>query len=185
MSDRIAVFNLGRIEQLGGPEEIYERPKTSFVADFIGAANVLSARLLENDSRRVLIKLEDEVEVELPARGDLAAKKGETIKVAIRPERISVRYQDCGGDGNDAVGAVRLKATMIDNVYLGNSSQIFLLPFQNPPGRVLMALSMDASHREERAASGRSVWAEIKPSDILLLEPSSGPSGAVRNGSHA
>jgi hypothetical protein len=64
---------------------------------------------------------------------------------------------------------------MIDNVYLGNSSQIFLLPFQKPPGRVLMAVSMDAEHRERRTAGG-TVWAEIRPCDILLLEPS--PNGS-------
>jgi spermidine/putrescine transport system ATP-binding protein len=165
MSDRIAVFNLGRIEQLGVPAEIYERPKTSFVADFIGAANVLTARLLDSHQGHVKLKLEDEVEVSLPYRGELPVNKGEMLKVAIRPERIAVRYGDAAA-GN---GCMRLKATMIDNVYLGNSSQIFLLPFQNPPGRVLMALSMDSEHRETRP-SGGTVWVDIKPSDILLLE---------------
>ncbi|MBI3552732.1 MAG: ABC transporter ATP-binding protein [Elusimicrobia bacterium] len=173
MSDRIAVFNLGRIEQLGAPRDIYERPQTSFVADFIGAANVLSATVLESRNGEVRLRLEDEVEVTLPHQGGLPVGKGQTLKVAIRPERIEVRYQDSPANTDN----VWLKATMIDNVYLGNSSQIFLLPFEKPPGRVLMAVSMDAEHRERRA-SGATVWAEIRPSDILLLEPNS-------NGSHA
>jgi spermidine/putrescine transport system ATP-binding protein len=172
MSDRIAVFNQGQIEQLGAPAEIYERPRTSFVADFIGAANVLNARLVRRGAKNLLLRLEDEVEVELPFQGELAAGQGDTIKVAIRPERIEVRYDE----GLERPGRLLLKATMIDNVYLGNSSQIFLLPFKNPPGRVLMALSMDAEHRG-RPASGATVWAEFKPSDILLLEPSSNGSG--------
>ncbi len=171
MSDRIAVFNQGNIEQLGEPREIYERPKTSFVADFIGAANVLSARVIDNKKGEVKLRLEDEVEVTLPRSMELALGAGQLLKVAIRPERIEVRYQDTPANTDN----VWLKATMIDNVYLGNSSQIFLLPFQKPPGRVLMAVSMDAEHRERRTAGG-TVWAEIRPCDILLLEPS--PNGS-------
>ena len=43
MSDRLAVFNLGRIEQIGTPEQIYERPATAFVAGFVGASNIIDA----------------------------------------------------------------------------------------------------------------------------------------------
>jgi putative spermidine/putrescine transport system ATP-binding protein len=47
MSDRVAVFHQGRIEQVGSPEDVYERPQTVFVADFVGASNVFDARLAE------------------------------------------------------------------------------------------------------------------------------------------
>ncbi len=166
MSDRIAVFNHGVIEQLGAPDEIYERPKTAFVADFIGAANVLSARLLAAENGRVKIKLEDSIEIELPRPACLPVKIGEDFAVAIRPERISVRY----GDGEGSNGAVRLKAALLDNVYLGNASQIFIKPF-GEAGKPLMSVSMDLQHRDRRAA-GSQVWADVKPDDFLLLEPS-------------
>eukprot|EP01034_Spumella_vulgaris_P004530 gene4530-5793_t len=47
MADRIAVFNDGRIQQLGSPEEVYKQPKTRFVADFVGSSNVLPAKLCQ------------------------------------------------------------------------------------------------------------------------------------------
>ena len=59
MSDRIAVFNRGVIEQLGTPEEIYERPRTAFVADFIGAANVLEASLLGVEAGKIRVRLRE------------------------------------------------------------------------------------------------------------------------------
>lgn len=166
MSDRIAVFNQGSIEQVGAPAEIYERPKTAFVADFIGAANVLTARLLGASGGRVRLKLEDEVEVELPYDGPPPAGEGGLLTVAIRPERIRVRYRE---DAPEEEGSVRIKASLIDNVYLGNANQIYLLPFRKP-GKVLLAVSMDSQHRERRE-SGSIVWADIEPKDILLLEP--------------
>ena len=53
MSDRIAVFNLGRIEQVGSPEDVYERPATEFVAGFVGVSN-----MLERDGRRFTVRPE-------------------------------------------------------------------------------------------------------------------------------
>jgi spermidine/putrescine transport system ATP-binding protein len=82
LSDRIAVMHAGRIEQLGTPREIYERPATRFVADFIGASTVLRGRAAGADR------------LGLPGGGMLrietgaALQAGEEIEVAIRPERI-------------------------------------------------------------------------------------------------
>lgn len=165
MSDRIAVFNAGTIEQLGSPEEIYERPRTAFVADFIGSANVLSARLESASEGRMRLKLEEEVPLELPLAGPAPVPVGEQIQLSIRPERVRVRYEE---DGEPSEG-LRLKAVLVDKVFVGHASQIFLLPFKKP-GKVLLAVSMDSSHREKRA-SGATVWAEILPRDIRLLEP--------------
>jgi spermidine/putrescine transport system ATP-binding protein len=167
MSDRIAVFNHGLIEQLGAPEEIYERPKTGFVADFIGAANVLSARMLSCKGGELRLKLEDEIEIAMPYSGNAPAAEGGELQVAIRPERIRVSYKENGHPDPD--GPVRLRASLVDNVYLGNSNQIYLLPFSKPPGKVLLALSMDVEHRDRRQ-SGSQVWAEIRPQDIVVLE---------------
>jgi spermidine/putrescine transport system ATP-binding protein len=173
MSDRIAVFNHGQIEQLGTPEEIYERPKTSFVADFIGAANVLSARLLSAENGKVRVKLEDSVEIELPQPASLPVPVGEAFKVAIRPERIAVRYRVENENPN---GTVRIKASLLESVYLGNAHQIFIKPF-GESGKPLMSVSMETQHREKRGA-GSGVWMDVKPADVLLLEPST-------NGTHA
>lgn len=166
MSDRIAVFNQGRIEQLGTPEEVYERPRTSFVADFIGSANVFVARVLAADARAVRLLLEDEVEVALPRRGGLPVPVGGRLYVAVRPERVKVRYED----DLSRNGCVRLKASLVDNVWMGDSSQIFLLPFAKPK-KVLLALSMDPAHRGRKPAMA---WADIEPEDLMILEPADG-----------
>ena len=176
LSDRIAVFHHGGIEQLGTPEEIYERPKTSFVADFIGAANVLTARLVGMLDGRLRLRLEDELEVEMPYPDLPPVGVGETLKIAIRPERIAVRYR-VEVDAPEFDGNVRLKASLLENVYLGNGSQIFFQPF-GKTGKTLLSVSLEPQHRQKRQA-GSTIWADIRPKDILLLEPSS--NGQLRN----
>ncbi len=95
LSDRIAVLNAGRVEQLGTPTEIYRRPATAFVAEFIGAANVLRGRgrtdgTLETGAARI--------DSGLPSLRD-----GAPVTFAVRPERVAV----VAGDGAFAGPAVR------------------------------------------------------------------------------
>ncbi len=81
MSDQIAVMNQGRIEQLGPPEELFDRPRTRFVADFLGAANVLTAEVLAADRTSACLALAGgRLVVHEP---DLAP--GQTVAVVIRP----------------------------------------------------------------------------------------------------
>lgn len=160
MSDRVAVFNKGVLEQVGRPDEIYERPRTAFVADFLGSANVLDAKVLASDGAGVRLRLEDEVEVGL-APADV--KEGDSIQVAIRPENVEVHYEDPPALVN---GTLRIPAVLRDSVYLGHSSQIFVTPFKS--GKLLVSVSLDDVHQDPRA-SGSKVWADIKPKDILIL----------------
>jgi hypothetical protein len=127
----------------------------------------LSAKLLSASGGKVRVKLEDSVEIELPEPAQLPVAVGKDFKVAIRPERVAVRY---GADVPSSNGAVHLKASLLENVYLGNANQIFIKPF-GESGKSLMSMSMDVAHRQRREA-GSAVWADVKASDILLLEPS-------------
>ena len=84
MSDRIVIINKGRIEQIDTPEDIYRHPKTIFVADFIGDANILDAKII--DKNKVIIKNNYTI-------NDLNTetyKKNEEIKLIIRPENVNV-----------------------------------------------------------------------------------------------
>jgi len=81
LADRIAVMNRGRIEQLGEPREVYERPATRFVADFIGASTVLRGRTVAAD--RVAIGA-----ATLRVAGGRPWPAGATVELAIRPERV-------------------------------------------------------------------------------------------------
>ncbi|MBV8202344.1 MAG: ABC transporter ATP-binding protein [Acidobacteria bacterium] len=91
LSDRVAVMSRGRIEQVGTPREIFERPESSFVATFTGAANVWQVEALGPAGEELL-------RVRLPAGLELAvpqpaapAQPGETLRLAVRPEKLSLR----------------------------------------------------------------------------------------------
>jgi len=87
MSDRIAVMRDGRIEQVGTPRELYERPASEFVANFIGESNLLTGQLERRDGRSYLVT-SDGLRIVLPATEDIGA--GESVTVALRPERIVI-----------------------------------------------------------------------------------------------
>jgi ABC-type Fe3+/spermidine/putrescine transport system ATPase subunit len=84
LSDRIAVMSRGRIEQLGAPRDIYERPASRFVADFIGASTILRGRAVGAD----LVALSPELIIRVHVTGALRA--GEEVELAIRPERVGL-----------------------------------------------------------------------------------------------
>jgi len=108
MSDRIAVMNEGRLEQLGTPEELYERPRTRFVADFLAVKNILEARVLAVSAGRA--QLRAELGPEISAIDDGGFRPGERVWVGIRPERLSLS----GGGDNLLRGVVE------DEIYLGD-----------------------------------------------------------------
>ena len=87
LSDRIAVMNAGRIEQIGTPQEIYHAPATVFVAGFIGGANLLPATVAEVRGGRATVDLVSGDRVELPA-GGWGVRAGGRAMVMVRPERL-------------------------------------------------------------------------------------------------
>ena len=166
MSDRIIVFNHGRIEQVGTPAQVYHRPRTSFVADFMGSANILDARLVRSFPGCARVRVEDELEFDLPCDEAPRFREGEPLCVAVRPERIHVRYDEelpLRGD------CVSLPAVLADTVNLGDETQMFLSLFKKS-AKTVVAASMDARHQTERQ-DGTPVWVDIRWKDILLLEP--------------
>jgi spermidine/putrescine transport system ATP-binding protein len=88
MSDRIAVMNAGKVLQIGSPEEIYERPETRFVADFIGETNFLEGTVAEIDGDDIVVSLEGQAAVK--ARCNTPVEKGQAVNVVIRPEKFSL-----------------------------------------------------------------------------------------------
>lgn len=93
MSDRIVVMNAGRIEQMGSAREIYERPRTEFVAHFIGDSNVIDCAVAEKRDDGALIRLGGG-EFYLPG---CEAKTGDQIRVMIRPEKIRLASDSSNG----------------------------------------------------------------------------------------
>jgi spermidine/putrescine transport system ATP-binding protein len=98
MSDRIAVMNEGRVEQIGAPQEIYHSPASVFVANFIGIANLLPGVVTRVGGDRVSVKVAGDGEVSLPAGADPVAP-GAAVTVMVRPERLRLTGKDAGTNG--------------------------------------------------------------------------------------
>ncbi|MGZ8599585.1 MAG: ABC transporter ATP-binding protein [Actinomycetota bacterium] len=119
MSDRLAVMRLGKIEQIGPPEDVYENPQTQFVASFLGASNLLDGELKDHTGGTSTVLLASGDTVHLPAeRAPFAA--GTTVKVGVRPEKITIAPEDgsAAPAGWNAVTGLLRMAT-----YIGVSHQ--------------------------------------------------------------
>ncbi len=93
LSDRVAVMNRGRIEQIGTPPEIFERPETAFVATFTGAANLWDAELLSGDAAgrlRLRLAAGPHLEVDPPA-GGARLRPGDAVRLVVRPEKLELQ----------------------------------------------------------------------------------------------
>jgi putative spermidine/putrescine transport system ATP-binding protein len=115
MSDRIAVFHRGRVQQLDRPERIYERPSNAFVARFIGENNRLLGRIEGVDGERCTIRLAGDTLVEGSLASPLPA--GSAVMVSLRPERVQI------GGAAPTIGAnghCRLAGRLREVIYLGD-----------------------------------------------------------------
>jgi spermidine/putrescine transport system ATP-binding protein len=185
MSDRIAVMNRGRYEQLGEPEALYERPATRFVAGFLGISNLLAGSVEGHDDGYVRLRLVDDTVISAP-RADTG---GDAVSVGVRPEKIRLHEADVETPG----GHNALGGTIVDASYLGVSTQYqveatggarLTVYEQNveratrselwsPGTRVLMTWAPDHSFlvRDERTGAGSSGGGDPASGATLQGEP--------------
>jgi spermidine/putrescine transport system ATP-binding protein len=88
MADTIAVMNAGRIEQLGHPADIYELPKTVFVANFLGQSNLIEGQAIDSAGDTIVVEAHG---VKFAVPRDRNAARGQTVIVGVRPEKITVK----------------------------------------------------------------------------------------------
>lgn len=119
MSDRIALFAKGKLVQIGTPQELYRAPKTKFVADFIGDANVLPGSISHQEGR-VRVTCGQISFDPLPGSGAVQFAHGADVSLVIRPENIDVHV----ADANVQARSGRLLATATHIVYLGVECRI-------------------------------------------------------------
>jgi len=114
MSDRIAVMEHGRLAQVGTPEEIYERPKTRFVADFIGESNFFSGEITAVNQNNLHLKTDGGLAVTLPL--DQGFSVGQHVHFSVRPEKLKVEPESATSEWeNQFVGEI------VNKIYLGES----------------------------------------------------------------
>jgi spermidine/putrescine transport system ATP-binding protein len=147
MSDRLAVMNAGRIAQIGTPQEVYESPADAYVADFLGAANLLEIVISERvDGGASTVSLGDTA---LTTTNEVPAAPGARAQAVIRPERVRVEEHGPGGVN-------RVPALVDRLVYLGAATQVML--------RLATGESLQAVVQHEDAAS----WAQGTPVHVYL-----------------
>ncbi|MBA2348894.1 MAG: ABC transporter ATP-binding protein [Solirubrobacterales bacterium] len=118
MADRIAVMHKGRIEQAGGAAELYERPRTAFVANFLGVSNLVDARLGERDGELVTLETHDGARLRAPA-DRVGPHDGQAVQVGVRPEKVRL-LRDGVAPPEDAN---LLRGTIVVASFLGVSIQ--------------------------------------------------------------
>jgi spermidine/putrescine transport system ATP-binding protein len=162
MSDRIAVMSKGKVQQIGTPVEIYERPSNRFVADFIGESNFFEGKIksLSKDEAVVYVP---ELNAELrglPVSGGLI--NGEEIVVSIRPEKIRITEKQ-------TIDANFLQGRITNTVYIGTDTHVYL----DVCGMKLKVYEQNHISRLDPRSFyvvGQEVWLMLLPENTLVLK---------------
>jgi spermidine/putrescine transport system ATP-binding protein len=150
MADRIAIMNNGRIEQLGAPAELYEHPRTAFVAGFLGASNLLAGTV----DGPGLVRLDDGTEVRVRPE-TLDGRRGR-ISIGVRPEKIRL------GAGEEN----RLRGRVVETAYVGVSTQYLL---ETPAGTI--TVYVQNTEPGPRELSGEVSWS---PDSTFVVDSTEG-----------
>jgi spermidine/putrescine ABC transporter ATP-binding subunit len=161
LSDRIAVLSHGRIEQIGTPGEIYERPASAFVAEFIGSSNMLRARVIERSDSGAMVTTETGLQLYCLAEQSVELDNGVNVSVLLRPERIHVEMPG----GAAAPGQNRISARIADITYLGEDLHLSL----DLVGGERLRASVKNANAARRWAPAQLVEIVIEAADLRLL----------------
>jgi spermidine/putrescine transport system ATP-binding protein len=165
MSDRIAVMNNGHIEQIGDPEEVYDRPATTFVAGFIGVSNLMPGTVRKTGQNGE-VELDSGVKVSTNVDG---FDPGERCHAVVRPEKLSI--DGTGGDQPSVEGLVE------SSLYLGTSTQLIVRLGEDVRMTVLVP-NTDESERQRLPGGGANVKLSWAPDHMHVVRESDS-NGAV------
>jgi ABC-type Fe3+/spermidine/putrescine transport system ATPase subunit len=160
LSDRVVVISRGRIEQIGSPKEIYEAPKTSFVADFIGESNILKGKVVSVDQTGIICVNTDQG-MELRSKygfylGECTV--GSQVFIAVRHERIFLGDKEDGGPNLFQGGVAEI-------IYLGEGTQFII----NTEYGHRFNLVSKTSDEVMRIKVGEKVYFRIDPRDVKVI----------------
>jgi ABC-type Fe3+/spermidine/putrescine transport system ATPase subunit len=153
MSDRVAVMHEGRLQQLDSPKILYERPRTRFVASFVGTANVIEGTIRAGNGKQVLDA--GDMTVLLASR---TGAVGRQLAVAIRPEKVRL---SATADGRDGVAA-----RIVASHYRGATTHYEL---EAPSGRRIAASVANTDH-DRGFAAGEQVIVQLPPAHLIVLD---------------
>ena len=157
MSDRIALMNQGGIEQLGSAEDLYERPVSRFVAEFIGESNLIEGRIeAGSDGRQAHFAAVGGARLPVATDGT-AIRPGESGILVVRPESLAFVPPDPPGDG--------IPARVIELVYVGD----FMRYFVEAQGGLQLTLKIPNSRDSRRAKAGDEIRLSLDPLGARFL----------------
>jgi spermidine/putrescine ABC transporter ATP-binding subunit len=159
ISDRIAVMNAGKIEQIDSPKGVFETPKTEFVLGFIGQSNKFDGRVVAANAHNASVAIGDwRINLVKPSQ---RLSVGDKLTVAIRPGKMSLSRVAPAADHN------AIEGTVIDTLYLGSSTQYYVAT-----GGVRTEVhrqNTDSASAEQNFAIGDKVWITWLPQSTLLF----------------
>jgi len=158
MSDRIALINGGRLEQLGGAAEIYHRPRTAFAADFLGRANLLPVTLVARDEGTARGRLDTGLELVFGAADLPAAAR--TALLSVRPEKVFLSPRPVAGAN---VFTVRIE----EEIFQGVMDQLVLV---TESGTRLHALVPNESALQQAFHAGDTVYCALHADDLVVVQ---------------
>jgi spermidine/putrescine transport system ATP-binding protein len=161
MSDHLAVMSDGRIEQIGTPSEVYENPATVFVAEFLGASNLMEAVVAGHEPGGCTVRVGDYA---LRARCGDVGERG-AVKIVIRPERVTLTPHGPVTQENMLPGMVER------TIYVGASVQVMV---RLVTGAVMQAMIANTGE-PERWTQGTPVLAHVPPDALRVLAPAPEP----------
>ncbi|MFF8996953.1 ABC transporter ATP-binding protein [Streptomyces achromogenes] len=164
MADTVAVMNGGRVEQLGAPADLYENPRTTFVANFLGTSNLIEAEVDTRGGDDLVLKAGDG-KLALPtARCTAPAPAGGKVLVGIRPEKISLTHADDAGE--IPAGRNRLTGKIADASFIGVSTQ-YVVDSPVCPG---LSVYVQNVERDGRLVPGADVVLHWSPAHTFALD---------------
>jgi len=158
MSDRIAVMDGGKLQQVGTPIEIYEYPQTRFVAEFIGDSNFLTGRIVSKQSGKITVLVDQELPVLVATTDDIPA--GKVVTLVLRPEKIAIYPADYEAENTWA-------GTVQEVVYIGTDTRYTV----QLTAKSSIAIRRQNLHRDDlqRHRVGDRVQVAVPPESICIL----------------
>ena len=158
MASRIAVMDKGAVIQIATPSELYEHPKSRFVADFIGKVNLIDAKVLGQKGNVITCEAKGLGSMVLPCD----KKVGSGVAIAVRPEKLKITR-----DRPKGAKLISLEGTVRDVAYFGDTSHIVI------EGRDGLDLSVNVQNDSRAGGSGvergQKVWVHWAPEDSIIL----------------
>lgn len=161
LADRVVVMNLGRVEQVGTPRELYSKPINAFVADFMGFQNILPATVVGGDEGGALVEL-DGIGTRLKVNSDRQYRAGDPLLVAFRGSHVQVEAGEPGASSLAIRGRIR------NVTYLGSVVRVLV-----EAGETLIRTQIDerefGNYGPDELAVGRPVSLNVAPDHVVAL----------------